>query len=384
MILHLDGNSFFASVMQAAYPQYLGKPVVVGRERGIVTAASYEAKRLGITRGMHIRAVEDFYPSCIICEGDYTLFSQFSTRMFTILRSFTPEIEEYSIDEAFARVDEPLKGMKIQKKIKDTLGIPVSIGIGPTKCLAKQASEAKKPMGLTIITKNNLSSFLTSIPIADVWGIGRATTQALSKYGVHTAHDFVQLPRTLIMNKFNKPYRYIWNELQGVSCMPLDTTPKTTYQSIISSRTFSPTNESKFLWAQLRNHIEHAFMRARQYDYGVQEIIILLKTQEFEYYTKTITFPEPQTYPFSVLKTIRNAYNALYKKNVLYRTTGCTITKLKKTTQGQMKLFINENKKIAALYKVIENRSDVTFAQSLFSPHNKEKKFSLPTLEISV
>ncbi|MEN9979035.1 MAG: DNA polymerase IV, partial [candidate division WOR-3 bacterium] len=156
-ILHVDADAFFAACEQATNPHLAGKPLIVGRERGIVTAASYEAKVLGIKRGMRIRDVKHLYPAVIVLNSDYEKYSLFSIRMMDILRRFSPAVEEYSIDEAFVDITglrrayhcsyEEL-GFRIQETIRTELGISVSIGISLTKVLAKIASQHRKPGGL--------------------------------------------------------------------------------------------------------------------------------------------------------------------------------------------------------------------------------------------
>ncbi len=152
-ILHLDADAFFASVIQAVNPSLKGKPVVVGKERGIVTACSYQAKKIGVERGMRIIEVKKRFPSVTIVNSDYELYQIFSWRMFDLICQFSPFVEEYSIDEAF--VD--LKGLRrplnmsyekialmIKKTIESKLGITVSVGLSVSKSLAKLASSFSK------------------------------------------------------------------------------------------------------------------------------------------------------------------------------------------------------------------------------------------------
>jgi DNA polymerase-4/DNA polymerase V len=144
-ILHLDADAFFASVMQVVYPRLKGKPVVVGKERGIATACSYEAKKLGVKRGLRINEIKKIFPQVVIVDSDYEIYALFSQKIFSILRRFTPLVEEYSVDEGFADIKglrRPLNmsyqeiGAAIKNEIETSLGLTVSVGISLTKFLA--------------------------------------------------------------------------------------------------------------------------------------------------------------------------------------------------------------------------------------------------------
>ncbi|HLL60415.1 MAG TPA: hypothetical protein VK338_01750, partial [Candidatus Nitrosocosmicus sp.] len=157
-ILHLDGDGFFASCFESIYPEIKGKPIIVGKERGMVIACSYAAKKYGIKRCISIDQAMKLCPQCIAFDSDFKLYNLISQRMFSVLRQFTPVVEEYSIDEAFADLKglrRPLgmtykeMGKKVKVQIENEIGISVSIGISATKSLAKLASNFRKPSGLT-------------------------------------------------------------------------------------------------------------------------------------------------------------------------------------------------------------------------------------------
>ena len=162
VILHMDGDAFFVTCEVAKNPELKGKPVVTGQERGIVSAFSYEAKALGITRAMSIYSVRKNFPEVIVLSGDYKLYAMYSKKMFDIVRRYADDVEEYSIDECFADLtglDKPLKmtyleiAHRIKKEVNEELGLSVTVGLAPNKVLAKVASKWVKPNGLTVITK---------------------------------------------------------------------------------------------------------------------------------------------------------------------------------------------------------------------------------------
>ena len=396
-IIHVDGNAFFASVMQAAYPHYANKPIVVGKERGIATAISYEARAFGITRGMQMHEVRLLCPHCILVEGDYELFSLFSQRMFAILRTYSPSVEEYSVDEGFADLTglrQPFHatyeqiGKRIQTDIQQSLGIPISVGISITKSLAKLASESKKPRGCTIVPGKHIESFLAPVPIAQVWGIGPATAALLTKLGINTARDFILMPPEELFPYLSKPFKDLWYELRGTAIHAIDTNAKNTYQSISRTRTFTPaTKDRNYLWAQLRENIEASFAKARRFGYHVKETHLFLKTQQFRYISSSIKFSTPQRYPLTQLDLFEKTFSVMYQPKTLYRATGCTVGGLSQGALAQSSLFEIPNKRAPAIYHTMENRHDINFGTSLWlaSEHQKTtKRTRIPMLTVRV
>ena len=159
-ILHIDGDAFFAACEQSRDPSLKGKPVVTGKERGIAASMSYEAKACGVTRGMRIAEIKRCCPKVVLLPSDYETYSLLSTRMFAIVRRYTPDVEEYSIDECFADLtglQRPLKGSypqiaaRIKQALDVELGFTFSVGLAPTKVVAKIGSKWKKPSGLTCV-----------------------------------------------------------------------------------------------------------------------------------------------------------------------------------------------------------------------------------------
>jgi len=203
-LLHIDGDAFFVGVEVAKNPKLRGLPVVTGAEKGIVTALSYEAKALGIVRGMPTYRVKRDYSKVIILSENHKSYSRYSAMMFDIVRRYADLVEEYSIDECFADLtglNRPLKmsyrqiAERIKKEINDELKLSVSIGIASSKVLAKLASKWVKPNGLTIIDIDNDREFYNNIimktPIEKVWGIGPRTSSFLKNKGIHNVKDFI-------------------------------------------------------------------------------------------------------------------------------------------------------------------------------------------------
>ena len=202
-ILHVDCDAFFTSVEQALKPELRGQPVVTGKERGIVACASYEAKALGVQRPMRLFEARKICPQLVCLPSDYESYSLYSKRLFDILRRFTPAVEEYSIDEAFAdlgglrrlyRTGYPEIARKMKAAVQKELGITVSVGLAASKILAKLASKEKKPDGFTTVRSSELHRFLPKIALERVCGFGPNTVALLQKKGIRNVFDYVSRP----------------------------------------------------------------------------------------------------------------------------------------------------------------------------------------------
>src|SRR6266446_5615291 len=237
-ILHIDGDAFFASCEQSRRPKLQGRPVVTGKERGIAASMSYEAKARGVTRGMRIAEIRKVCPDAIILPSDYETYSLLSKRFFAIVRRYTTDVEEYSIDECFADLTglrRPLRmsylqmAQRIKKELDAELGFTFSVGLAPNKVVAKIASKWQKPSGLTAIPGRELHRFLDKLPVEKVWGIGPNTTAFLRKHDIQTALEFARASETWVKKYLSKPFYQIWQELNGRFVIGLETAPHDTY-----------------------------------------------------------------------------------------------------------------------------------------------------------
>ena len=247
-IAHVDGDAFFVSVEQAVRPELKGKPVITGAERGIVAAASYEAKALGIQRGVSLSEATRLCPQLILLPSDYELYSIFSKRMFTIMRRYSPLVEESSIDEGFIDLTGTRrlhhKGYKeiataLQQEIENELGMTVSIGISLSKSLAKLCSKFRKPCGLTAVKGRHIHLLLEKTPLHEVWGFGPNTTALLEKHGLRTALNFVHRPLDWVENLLGKVGHDIWMELRGESVWNVNPEMGRSPLSISKMKTFT-------------------------------------------------------------------------------------------------------------------------------------------------
>jgi DNA polymerase-4 len=233
-ILHIDMDAFFSSVEQKRHPELIGKPVVVGgggdpTKRGVVSTASYEARKFGIHSAMPLRTAYKLCPGAIFLAVDYEEYSRVSEEVKTILREFSPEIEDVGIDEAFldiSLVDKPSEEIakQIKKRIKDGTGLTCSIGIAPNKLLAKIASDMQKPDGLTILTEADIENCIWPLSVRKLWGVGPKTEAYLKEMGIQTIGELASLPSEKLTEEFGQSYgNYLCEASRGIDESPLVT-----------------------------------------------------------------------------------------------------------------------------------------------------------------
>lgn len=386
-ILHIDGDSFFASCEVAKNPSLKGKPVVTGKERGIASAMTYEAKAKGVTRGMRISEILKLCPNVIFMPSDYETYSLYSNRMYNIVRRYTPVVEEYSIDECFADITGLTNVLhmsyeeiaeKIQNNLKKELGLTFSIGLASTKVLAKVASNWAKPNGLTFIPFDQSLKYLEKLPVSKIWGIGPQTSILLNKYNIKTAYDFANKDESWILNYVDKPYYEIWQELRGLVIFDINLEKKHIYKSIIKTKTFTPPSSNKaYIFSQLSKNIENACIKARRHKLFTPEIYFFLKTQDFKYYGMEVKLSISVSTPEVIIKAVEKSFNKIYQPNILYRTTGVTLAKLTDRASTQMDLFGGDVSQIKT--KIVYD-----FVDSLSSRFGKHVVFLGSSLEAIV
>jgi DNA polymerase-4/DNA polymerase V len=348
-ILHVDANSFFASVEQQMNPELQGKPVVTGAERGIVTAASIEARALGISRGMSLSEVTARCPQCILVASDFESYGLYSQRIFDILRRITPDVEEYSIDEAFA----DLTGIRrlhhasyediarqIQQAIHTEVGIPVSVGVSLSKSLAKLCSKFRKPRGFTCVPGYLIHELLTRTPVAKIWGVGPNTTALFHKHGIQTAFDFVRRPLYFVEGLLGKVGAELWQELRGDVQYPVSAEPKRSYASISKTRTFTPPSADRdYVFAQLIRNLEGAMGKARRFHLTTHQLVAYTKQQDFRIASMELCLPHDTSSPLDAAGLLREQFSHIFKPRRFYRATGIILHHLRPQAGTQFSLF---------------------------------------------
>lgn len=382
-IIHADADAFFAAVEQALRPELCGKPVVTGKERGIIACASYEAKRMGVGRGVPLFQAKKICPGLIILPSDYETYSIYSKRMFDIMRRYTPIVEEYSIDEAFADITgmrrvfrasyEQISEM-IRRDIHKELGITVSVGLSVSKSLAKLCSKFRKPDGFTSVRGRDIHIFLRQISLDKVWGFGPNTVSLLNKYGSHTAYDFACRPERWVGKLLNKPGREIWNELRGNSVWKVCVEEKTSYATIMKSKTFTPaSSERRFVYAKLIRNMESAFIKARRHGLRAKTIGIALRHNDFRSDGFEAKLSRPTSCAIEAGPTIKRLFDQTFREGSLYRATLVVLGNLEKDTAEQFDLF--EDRPRIERIRCITNAVDK--ANKMYGKHTLSSATSL-------
>lgn len=203
-ILHVDMDAFFVSVELLKRPELRGRPVLVGGTagRGVVSAASYEARRYGVNSAMPMSIALQRCPNAVVLRGDYASYSRYSKEVMRIFESITPLVEPLSIDEAFLDVSGARRlhgrpaeiAWTIRRRVHDETGLTCSIGVAASKYVAKVASSRAKPDGLLVVPAADTVSFLHPLPVSALWGVGRVTEESLTRLGLRTVGDVAAMP----------------------------------------------------------------------------------------------------------------------------------------------------------------------------------------------
>jgi nucleotidyltransferase/DNA polymerase involved in DNA repair len=347
-IVHMDGDAFFASVEQAKDWRLRGRPVITGGERFIAASMSYEAKARGVTRGMRISEIKKVCPEAIILPSDYVTYGIFARRMYNIVRTYTPHVEEYSIDECFADITgfDELMGISyeeialmIKADLERKLGVTFGVGLAGTKVLAKAASKHRKPAGFTCVRWDSgeqnphqcdRRDFLSKTNIEKVWGIGTSTTRHLREHGIMTALDFADLDSyQLSALSVAKPYREIHAELNGLSVMKVHSEKRSMPQSIMCTRSFTPpSRDPDIVFSLLSKNIEEACERLRHEKAKARACSFFIKSQEFRYYGGEHAFDQPTSDSIEIIRAVKGHFGGVFKSHLDYRATGITLRSL--------------------------------------------------------
>lgn len=343
-----DCNNFFASCERVFRPDLQGKPVIVlSNNDGCAVARSNEAKALGIKMGDPLFKIKDIVNKhkVAVFSGNMALYGDMSQRVRWVLQDFAPSIEVYSIDEAFL----DLRGMQnidfdqyaktISKTCYKMTSIPVSVGIAPTKTLAKIASKLCKQYprlqgGCYMHRPEDIEKVLRKYPIEDVWGIGRKTVYKLKLMGINTAYDYTTLSESRVRSMFNITGLRTWKELQGIPCIEFEDGFEAK-QSICVSRSFSSEiYDVKELQEQIANFSASMAEKLRKQCSVVSEIVVFAYTNRFKenkpqtHGSALISFITPTADVRTIVSKAVEGVRELFKKGYGYKKAGVVASKI--------------------------------------------------------
>jgi DNA polymerase-4 len=302
--LHVDLDAFFAAVEQRDRPELRGKPVVVGvggrNDRGVVSAASYEARRYGIHSAMPLRTAARLCDDVVFVPVDGRKYSSVSRQVMAILRRYTPAVEQVSIDEAFLDVagSEALHGppvaiaRSIRSVVNEELRLTVSVGVATTKLVAKVASDLKKPDGLVVVAPGTEAAFLAPLSISRLWGVGAKTATALAEFGVRTIGDLAALPDDLLLRRFGKQGPVLAERARGIDPSPVSVADPA--RSISHEHTFDvDTADPDALERTLLGLAEGVAGRLRAGGLKARTIAVKVRDSSFTTVSRQRTLQEP-------------------------------------------------------------------------------------------
>jgi DNA polymerase IV len=321
-ILHVDMDAFFVSVELLERPELRGKPVVVGGrpdQRGVVTAASYEARKYGIQSAMPLRTAGRLCPHAIFLDGHHAKYTQWSDRVATILTNFSPVVEMVSIDEAYLDLagTERLHGPplaaadKLLRSITRATGLPCSGGLASTRLVAKVASDQGKPRGLVWVPAGSEERFLAPLPVRKIPGIGKVTERALRALGIETVEQIAAQPQEKLERIFGQWGTALYRKARGGDSYEfvVDAEPK----SISQNHTFNEdTDDSAALTAVLSHLSQKACKRLREAGLAASTLTLTIRYAGFDTHTRSKSLGES-----TALDTGINAvFQELFKKHL--------------------------------------------------------------------
>ncbi|MEY3649427.1 MAG: hypothetical protein RL370_130 [Actinomycetota bacterium] len=346
-ILHVDMDAFFASVAERDNPELKGKAVVIGMgARGVVSAANYEARKFGIHSAMPVGRARRLAPHAIFLPVDMARYQEVSEHVMEIFHTFTPWVEPISLDEAFLDVTGSQKllgsgreiAVAIRKKVEEQEGITCSVGIAPSKFIAKLASANCKPNGMLEITSDRILTFLHPLPIQAMWGVGPKTAEVLERLGLRTIEDIAKLPRATLIRALG--------EANGASLYELawgrdyrDVTPEEPDRSISAAETFAQDLDNpKEILTEFLRLTERATARLRDRDLFAKTISIKVRFADFSAINRSKTLPLPIDSTHDVYEVVKGLYQALRIERARLRLVGVSLENLSQGAPHQMML----------------------------------------------
>ena len=318
-IIHLDLDAFFASVEQRDNPAYQGKPLIVGgisggkgnSNRGVVCAASYEARKYGVHAGMPIWEARQKCPRGIFVPSQMNKYVKASKKFFQICSDYTPLLEPLSVDELFLDVSgceslfgsSEIIGKKIKERVFQELGLKISVGIAENKFLAKIATNLGKPDGFYIIPSKDIQKILYPLPVSSLWGIGKKTEELLKKSGIYLVEQLAKMPDSILENLLGKNGKKIKLLAQGIDESPV--TPPSTAKSIGKETTFSTNiTEKAILIKELLKISQMVGYTARKKGYKGRTITLKIRFHNFITLNRSKTLENPTHLDDIIFKTV--------------------------------------------------------------------------------
>jgi DNA polymerase-4 len=347
-ILHIDMDAFFVSVELLARPELKGLPVVVGgqrEQRGVVTSASYEARRFGVHSAMALRTAAKLCPQAVFLDGHHDLYSQWSDRVAAILAKYSPIVEMASIDEAYLDLagTERLHGTplsathKLLREITAVTGLPCSGGLGATRLVAKVASDQAKPRGLVWVPSGSDAAFLAPLAVRRIPGIGKVTDAALKSLGIETIAQLQSLPLERLEESFGRWGTALYRKARGIDSYEFFVDAEA--KSLSHNQTFgADTNDAEKLQAMLSYLCQKVSKRLRDAGLHARTVTLTIRFADFTTITRSHTLAQPCDLDTEFLKIVRDLFSHSWNGRAMLRLVGVALTSFSKGS-GQLDLL---------------------------------------------
>jgi DNA polymerase IV len=335
-ILHVDMDAFFVSVELLARPELKGKPVIVGGQRdqrGVVTSASYEARKFGVHSAMPLRTAAKLCPQGIFLESHHELYGEWSDRVAAILAKYSPVVEMASIDEAYLDLagTERLHGPplsaanKLLREITATTKLPCSGGLGASRLVAKVASEQAKPRGLVWIPAGSEAAFLAPLATRRIPGIGKVTESALKTFGVETVAHLQAFSQERLEELFGKWGTALYRKARGIDSYEFFVDAEA--KSLSHNRTFgADTNDPETLHSTLSYLCQKVSKRVRDAGLYARTVTLTVRFANFRTITRSHTLAEPSDLDSVFLKTVLDLFSHAWSGKAMLRLVGVALT----------------------------------------------------------
>lgn len=336
-IIHIDMDAFFASIEQRDNPHLRHRPVAVGGAgpRGVVAAASYEARKFGVYSAMASRIAKHKCPQLIFVKPRFDVYKAFSSEIMTIFRDYTDLVEPLSLDEAYIDVTENKKGMRsatiiareIKISIKEKTRLTASAGISINKFLAKVASGMNKPDGLTVITPGEVHEFIKTLPIEKFFGIGKVTAAKMKALGIYNGSDLLELDQLELIRHFGKMGNYFYNVVRGEDNRKVK--PERIRKSLGAERTFDNDIVSmKTLHEKLKSICEELGRRLAKSNVSGKTVTLKIKYFDFDLKTRSISLNTWQNDAEEIFKIAKNLLHSNNLPGKAIRLLGVSLSNL--------------------------------------------------------
>lgn len=386
VIALVDCDSFFVSCEQKVNPKLKGKPVCVLSGHGeCVISRSREAKNLGIPMGIPtFKMTKDMKEKAVLITASHGLYGEVSEEVMNVLKSFSPKVEEYSIDEAFVELTGLQRLYKrnyfeiakmIRQEVLDKVDIPVSIGVSTSKSLAKLASDKAKNIegGIFVVGSAKIETLLKNTSIEEIWGIGRNLSKLFRQNGVLTAFELVQKSDAWLDKQIGIRGLEMKHELLGQTVSRVDDTFKPP-KSIQNTSAFGIfTSDLNFIKNQLNYHIHTACKRLRKLNLKCSGIAVMLRTKvEFKVYYEKITIPHSTCYEWEISDIAFKLLEKIYNPNIIYRSSGIILDDFMSSDGEQMFLFadnesVEKSERLAKSIDKLESKFGKNIIQTGFT-----------------